>query len=334
MQRAAAAIVCAALAACGKSKPTPPDVAAICAGTVKPKGAIVLYAGDAAAGGKARGLRELASRSPNHNALALAELDRFLSATDAAAIVTAHVEERERKLREDLDLARAMVKTMLTANPAVNLDTIERSPVSPAGATSTTPNAAELLKPLHDGTAVRSVAERATALARALDDLIRKVDALDTQTDVATITSPIVEAIKIANVAHGKLNETVATLHTHAVTVAALADEQGGRAFATNARLWTRLVAITARLADPWPRSLLTARSRAFVIAGPRQGVVTCAAPRALAVPPAMLAAVPIMTGARDALTVSLGYQPAPVTPVATPTPAALAAALDAAAAK
>lgn len=337
MQRAVTAVLCAALAACGSAKSPAPDAAAICAGTLKPRGAVVLRAEDPAAGNKARGLRELAARSPNDNAGALAELDRFLSATDAAAIVSAHGEERERKIREDLALARAMVQAMLAANPPVSVETIERFPVSPAGATATTPNAAELLKPLHDGSAVRAVAERATALARALDDLARKLDSLETSTEVAATAVAIAEATKLANVAHGKLNEVIATLHTHAVTVAALAEEQlvpGGRRFASNARLWTRLVAIAARLADPWPRRVLTARARAFVIAGPRQPVVTCSAPRDLVVPAALLAAIPFVTGARDALTVSLGHQPAPTSPVATPTLAALAAALDAAAAK
>jgi hypothetical protein len=330
MRRVVTALVCAGLAACGSSKRSTPDADAICAGTAKPRDAIVLHAGDPAAGGKARGVRELASRAPNENALPLAELDRFLSASDASAIFTAHVAERERKLREDLEIARATVQTMKTAIPAVDLDSIERFPVSPAGATSTTPKAAELLKPLHDGSAVRSVAERATALARALDDLANKTAALDTQTDAAATRVRIAEAIKIANVAHGKLNEAVATLHTHAATVAALADEQGGRAFAANARLWTRLTAITARLADPWPASVLTARTRAFVIAGPRQWVVTCSAPRVHALPAAIVAALPQVTGARDALTVSLGHEPVPVTPVPTPALAALLAALDA----
>jgi len=312
------------LAACGGSKPIEPDAAGICAGTVKPKGAIVLRTGEPDAGGKARGLRELASRSPQSNAVPLAELDRFAAETDAVAILVAHVEERERKLREDLQLARAIVVAMPSSTPAItDLTAIERFPPSPAGATSITPNATELLKPLHDGSAVRAVTERATALARALDDLVRKVGGPEGT-----------EAIKIANVAHGKLNEVIGTLHSNAVTVASLADEQGGRAFATNARLWTRLVAVTARLADPWPQTVLTERARAFVIAGPRQWVVTCSAPRKLGVSPAILAAVPVLTGARDALTISLGHQPATTTPVAPSTLEALRAALDAAVAK
>lgn len=322
--RVVAAIAVAAFAACGGSKPIEPDAAAICAGTVKPKGAIVLRTGEPDAGGKARGLRELASRSPQSNTVPLAELDRFAAETDGVAILVAHVEERERKLREDLELARAMVLAMSTSTPAVtDLAAVERFPPAAAGATSTTPNAAELLKPLHDGSAARAVAERATALARALDDLVRKLGGPEGT-----------EAIKIANVAHGKLNEVIGTLHSNAVTVASLADEHGGRAFAANARLWTRLVAVTARLADPWPQSVLTARARAFVIAGPRQWVVTCSAPRNLGVPPALLAAVPVLAGARDALTISLGHQPAPTTPVAPPTLDVLRAALDAAVAK
>lgn len=312
------------LAGCGGSKPIEPDAAGICAGTVKPKGAIVLRTGESDAGGKARGLRELASRSAQSNAVPLAELDRFAAETDAVAILVAHVEERERKLREDLGLAHAIVAAMQTAPAApADLAAIERFPPSPAGATSTTLNAAELLKPLHDGSAVRAVFERATALARALEDLVRKIDGPEGT-----------EAIKIANVAHGKLNEVIGTLHSNAVTVAALADEQGGRAFADRARLWTRLVAVTARLADPWPKSVLTARARAFVIAGPRQWVVTCATPRTLVAPAAILATVPVLTAARDALTISLGHEPAPTTTTAPPTLAALRAALDAAVAK
>lgn len=323
MQRAIA-IVVVALAACGGPVPIEPDAAGICAGTVKPKGAIVLRTGEPDAGGKARGLRELASRSAQNNTVPLAELDRFAFATDAVAIVTAHVEERERKLREDLELARAIVTEMQTATPPVtNLDAIERFPPSPAGATAITPNAVELLKPLHDGSAVRAVTDRATALARALDDLGRTIDGPGST-----------EAVKIVNVAHGKLNEVIGALHSNAVTVAALADEQGGRAFATNARLWTRLVAITTRLADPWPPNVLTARTRAFVISGPRQWVVTCSAPLPLAVPAAVVAAIPVITGARDALTISLGHQPAPATPVAPPTLDALRTALDAAVAR
>jgi hypothetical protein len=320
MLRASAAIVIA-LAACGGSKAIEPDAAGICAGTVKPKGAIVLRTGEPNAGGKARGLRELASRSAQANSVPLAELDRFAFATDAVAIFTAHVEERERKVREDLELARAIVIAMQSATPPVtSLDEIERFPPSPAGATSIAPSAAELLKPLDDGSAVRAVTERATALARALEDLVRKLEGPEST-----------EAIKIANVAHGKLNEVIGALHSSSVTLASLAEEQGGRAFAENERLWARLVSITARLADPWPQSVLTARSRAFVIAGPRQWVVTCSAPLPFVVPPAILAAVPVLTSARDALTISLGHQPAPTTPVAPPTLDALHAALDAA---
>ncbi len=323
MLRATAALVFA-LAACGGSKSIEPDAAGICAGTVKPKGAIVLRAGELDAGGKARGLREMASRSAQANAVPLAELDRFAFATDAVAILTAHVEERERKVREDLELVRAIVTAMQSATPAVtSLDASQRFPASAAGATANAPSAAELLKPLDDGSAVRAVTERATALARALDDLARKLEGPEST-----------QAIKIANVAHGKLNEVIGALHSSSVTVASLADEQGGRAFAANERLWTRLVSITARLADPWPQSVLTARSRAFVNAGPRQWVVTCAVPRPLAMPPAILAAVPGLTGARDALTISLGHQPAPTTPVTAPTLDALRATLDAAVAK
>ncbi len=319
-----ALVLAIGLAACGGSKPIEPDAAGICAGTVKPKGAIVLRTGEPNAAGKARGLRELASRSPQSNSIPLGELDRFAAETDALAILVAHVEERERKVREDLGSARAIVEAMQTP-PAVPADlaATERSPPSPAGATSTTPNAAELLKPLQDGSAVRAVNERATALARALDDLVRKIDGPQGA-----------EALKVANVAHGKLNEVIGTLHTHAVTVAALADEHGGRGFADKARLWTRLVAVSARLADPWPRSVLTARSRAFLIAGPRQWVVTCSAPWPLEAPPAMLAAMPVLTAARDALTISLGHQPAPTTLVAPPAVEALRTALDAAVAE
>ncbi len=324
MLRRVAAIVLSALAACGESKPSEPDAAGICAGTVKPRGAIVLRAGELDDGGKARGLRELASRSAQSNAVPIAELDQFAFAADTVTIVTAHVEERERKLREDVGLARAIVVAMQTPPAAgTSLDAVVRFPPSPAGATAVTPNAAELSKPLDDGSAVRSVQERATSLARALDDVVRKID------------SPAsLEAVKIANVAHGKLNEVIGSLHSKAVTVAALADEHGGRAFANRERLWTRLVAITARLADPWPQSALTARTRAFVIAGPRQWVVTCSAPRKLEAPPAMIVAVPVLAAARDALTISLGHQPAPTMPVAPPTLDALRTALDTAAAR
>ena len=319
-----------ALIACGK-RPSAPDAAAICAGTAKSRGAIVLRAGDPAAGGQARGLRELAARAPNDNGLPLAELGRFMAANDGAAIFTAHVEERERRLREDLDLARAIIPTMQAATPVVDLGAIDRFPVSPRGATPISPKASELLKPFEDGSALRAVAERATSLAAALRDLANKIAALDTETDLAAANAGISDAIKIANVAHGKLNEVVASLHANAASVAALADEQDGRAFAAKTRLWTRLTAITARLADPWPQSVLTARTRAFVIAGPRQWVVTCSAPRPLAVPPAIVAALPPITGGRDALTVTLGHQPAPATPAPAPTLAELRAALDAA---
>ena len=328
-----ALVLAMVLTACGK-KQSAPDAAAICAGTEKPHGAIVIHVTDAAAGGKARGLRELASRKPNDNGLALTELARFAAASDASAIFTAHVEERERRLREDLDLARAIVTAMQTATPAVDLDAVERFPVSPAGATAVTPKASELLKPLQDGSALHAVTERATALRTALDDLATKVAALDSQTDVTAFAGPVSEAIKIANIASGKLNEAVASLHTHAATIAALADEQGGRAFADKTRLWARLTAIAARLADPWPQTVLTARTRAFVIAGPRQWVVTCSAPQALATPPSILAALPVLTGFRDALTATLGFQPAPTTPVPAPTLAALRAVLDAASAR
>lgn len=325
MPRLVAAVVVAVLAACGVSKPTTPDAATICAGTVKPNGAIVLHSGEPNAGAKARGLRELASRSAQKNAVPLAELDQFLAAADAVTIVTAHVEERERKLLEDLELARAIVQAMETPPaPPADLAAIARFPELPAAAgTATTPDAAQLSKPLHDGSAVGAVTERATALARATAELVGKVEGADTT-----------EAIKIANVAHGKLNEVIGTLHTHSVTVAAVAEEHGGRAFADKVRLWTRLVAITARLADPWPASVLTARTRAFVIAGPRQWVVTCTAPRSLVVPQPILAAVPVITGARDALATSLNYQPVPLSPTASPTPGALRAALDAAVAR
>ena len=319
--RVVTAIAVAALSACGGSKPIEPDAAGICAGTVKPKGAIVLRTGEPDATGKARGIRELASRSPQSNTIPLAELDRFVATSDAVAILVAHVEERTRKLREDLELARAAVLAMATATPALtDLTALARFPPT---SESVSANAVELLKPLQDGSAVRTVAERATALARALDELVRKSDAPEG-----------IEAIKIANVAHGKLNEVIGTLHANAVTVASLADEHGGRAFATHERLWTRLVAVTARLADPWPQSVLTARARAFVIAGPRQWVVTCATPRTLVAPAAILATVPVLTAARDALTISLGHEPAPTTTTAPPTLAALRAALDAAVAK
>lgn len=326
-----ALVLAMVLTACGK-KESEPDAAAICAGSAKPHRAIVLRVTDTAAGGKARGLRELASRKATDNGHALTELARFAAASDAAAIFTAHVEERERRLREDLDLARAIVTAMQTAVPAVDLDAIERFPISPAGATAVTPKPSELLKPLQDGSARSAVAERAKALAMALDDLAAKVAALDNQTDVTAFAGPISDAIKIANIASGKLNETVATLHTHAVTIAALAEEQDGRAFADRTRLWTRLAAITARLADPWPASVLTARTRAFLIAGPRQWVVTCSAPRPIVTPPRILAGLPVLTGARDALTVTLGFQSAPATPA--PTLPALRAALDAASAR
>ena len=321
MPRPVAAIVVSTLAACGGSPPIEPDADGICASSVKPKGAIVLRTGELDDGGKARGLRELASRSAHSNAVPIAELDRFALAADAVAILTAHLQERERKLREDLGLARAIVIAMQTATPPVtSLDAVQRFPPSPKGATAITPNPAELLKPLDDGSAVRSVQERATALARALADVVEKID------------SPAsLEAVKIANVAHGKLTEVIGALHSNAITVASLGDEHGGRAFADNERLWTRLVAVSARLADPWPRSALTPRSRGFVIAGPRQWVVTCSVPRPLDAPAAMLAAVPVITAARDALTISLGHQPAPATPVVPPTLEALRTALDAA---
>jgi len=349
MARAFAAFVCAGLVACGGSKqPAVPDAAAICAGTTPARDAIVLHASDPVSGGKARGLRELASRAPAGNAGAVAELDRFLSASDTAAIFLAHAEERERKLREDLESARAIVQTIREAEER------EHGPdggVQPPGrlaadwpfavalrfpgppevrdtAIDFSASAAELTKPLVDGSALQAVTERAKALAKALDELAKRLAALDTAPDGAGGGMPIAEAIKIANIAHGKLNETVAALTTSGASLAALADEQGGRRFAEAVRLWSRLAASAARLADPWPTGVPPARTRAFVIAGPRQAVVTCSTPRSFAPPPEILAALAPITRARDGLARALG-----ITGVANDPPslAALAAALDAA---
>jgi len=349
MLRAFAAIVCAGLVACGGSKkPTAPDAAAICAGTTSARDAIVLHSGDPIAGGKARGLRELASRAPAGNAGAVAELDRFVFASDTAAIFLAHAEERERKVREDLESARAIVQTIREAEERERghddvVQPPERLPVdwpfaeelrfpvaigARGAAVDVAAKAAELTKPLVDGSALQAVTERAKALANALDDLARKLAALDSAPEGSAGGVPIAEAIKIANVAHGKLNETIAALNTNGSSLAALADEQNGRRFAEAVRLWSRLAASAARLADPWPTGVPPARTRAFVIAGPRQWVVTCSTPGSFAPPPALLAALAPITRARDGLARSLG-----ITGVASDPPslAALAAALDAA---
>jgi len=340
MRRTFAAIACAGLVACGGSKPPPaPDAAALCAGTVKPRDAIVLHAHDPISGGKARGLRELASRTPADQAGAIAELDRFLAASDTAAIFRAHAEERERKLREDLEAARLIVQTIREAE-ARDRDRVVQPPErlaedwpfgvlrlpgtigAPAGEVAT--RAAELTKPLVDGSALQAVTERAKALANALAELA----ATGANPEHAARGVPIAEAIKIANIAHGKLNETIAALTTSGASLAALADEQGERRFAEAMRLWTRLAASAARLADPWPTEVLPQRSRSFVIAGPRQWVVTCTAPRSHALPPAIVAAIVPITRARDALARALGIPGVANEP---PSLDALATALDAA---
>ena len=345
MARAFAAFVCAGLVACGGSKqPAVPDAAAICAGTTPARDAIVLHASDPISGGKARGLRELASRAPAGNAGPVAELDHFLSASDTGAIFLAHAEERERKVREDLEIARAIVQTIREAEDRERGDDgvmqpsgrlaadwpfaeALRFPSAPDvrdTAVDFSARAAELTKPLVDGSALQAVTERAKALANALDELARKL----TAPDGAGRGMPISEAIKIANIAHGKLNETAAALTTSGAALAALTDEHGGRRFAEAVRLWSRLAASAARLADPWPTGVPPARTRAFVIAGPRQAVVTCSTPRSFAPPPELLAALAPITRARDGLARALG-----ITGVANDPPslAALAAALDAA---
>lgn len=312
-------ILAIVLAACG-SKKTPPDPVAICAGTSKPKGAIVVHANDSAAGGKARGLRELANRKAVDNAGPLAELDRFMSTADAVAIFTAHVEERDRKLREDLEIVRAIVQTITDGDWPFPAELRFPSMIG-AGAATEDPatKAAELTKPLADGSASAFVNERAAALATTLRNL-------------ATVLSgpgpAVLEAIKLTNVAHGKLNETAAALNTAGASLGALADEQNGRRFAEAVRLWTRLSVAAARLADPWPADMPAAQAKAFVIAGPRQLVVMCGAPMKLAPATAMVAALPSIKNVRDGLGRSLGL---PAGPADAPSLKALSTALDAA---
>lgn len=336
-----ALVLAIVLAACGSNK-TAPDAVAICTGAATPKGVIVLRTDDPAGGGKARGLRELATRSGTKNADVIAELDRFMSAADALAILTAHAEERERKLREDLEIVRAIATTIQEAvlrDQATPQVAAPGQPPRPApsdwpfpaalrfpaliGARAATEDlgleVAELTKPLADGSALAAVNERATALATTLRDL------------AATLAAPgaaVLEGIKVSNVAHGKLNETAATLTTIGASLGALADEHDGRRYAEAVRLWTRLSVAAARLSDPWPERVPTAHAKALVIAGPRQQVVTCDVTKSFSPSPAIAAALPSIKLVRDGIGRSLGW---PGGPADAPSLNALRTAIDAA---
>jgi len=314
-----ALVLALVLAACG-SKKAAPDPAAICASTTAPKGVIVLRVGDPAGGGKARGLKELASRSASKNADVIAELERFSSTADAVAIFTAHAEERDRKVREDLAIVRSIVATITDGDWPFPAEL--RFPAqsgAPGAVEDIGTKATDLAKPLVDGSAIAAVNERATALANTLREL------------AASLSAPgpvVLEAIKVSNIAHGKVNETAASLNTTGASLGVLADEHKGRQFADAIRMWTRLSVAAARLTDPWPVNVPPAHTNALVIAGPRQQVVICALPRSFAPPPTMAAALPSIKLVRDALGRSLGM---PAGPADAPSLKTLSTALDAA---
>ncbi|MDB4962373.1 MAG: hypothetical protein JWP01_2372 [Myxococcales bacterium] len=299
-----AILVCAALAGCGRSTSSTPDAAAICRGTQEPRDAIVLRASDPAAGGKARGLRESAMRSQGGKAVA--ELDRFIEDHSTQVMFEAHLAERDRKLAEDLELAHVMVSVLISQH-----QTLEIVDASPTG-----DKVAELMKPLLDGNAVGAVRTRATALATAIADLAARSAAVQGATDVKAARLQVAEAIKVANVAHAQLNEAIARMHATAVSLAALADEQGKPTYGLLVRLWTRLTAIRARLDDPWPASVIAPHTSAVLVSSPRQWIVTCSAapppPRA-----AQLAGAAAITDGRDTVAATLGLGPrtSPVKP-------------------
>jgi hypothetical protein len=295
------AVLCGILAACGGSKSSTPNAAAICAGG-DARDAIVLRTSDPAAGGKARGLREASVRS-QAGGKAIAALDRFIDDHSTGSLFEAHLAERDRKLAEDMELAHVMVSVL--SSQQATLEVVESSP--------TGDKASELMKPLRDGTTVGAVRTRATALSTALADLGKRAAAVADATDPRAARLQVAEAIKIANVAHGQLNEAIAKMHTTAVSLAGLADEQGKPSFGILVRLWTRLVAIRARLDDPWPASVIVARSSGVLLPSPRQWVVTCTTmpPRARAT---QLAGTAAITEGRDtvAATLDLGPRPSP----------------------
>jgi len=312
-----ALVLASVLVACG-SKKAAPDPAAICAATAAANGTIVLRSNDPAGSGKARGLKELASRAASRNAEVLAELDRFIATADTVAIFTAHVEERERKVREDLEIVRAIVQTITDGDWPFPTELRFPSLIGARAADEEiTLKVAELLKPLADGSALGGVNERAASLAAALHALA---------TSLSGPSAGVLEAIKTSNIAHGKLNETAAALFTTGATLSAHADEQNGRRFAEATRLWTRLAVAAARLADPWPAGVPISVAKAFVIAGPRQELVICSAPRTFAASPAIVAALPSIKLVRDGIGRSLGL---PAGPVDVPSLKALAIALD-----